>query len=162
MKILVLSDTHMPEKAKTLPEKILLELKKADLVVHAGDFVDLEVLDVIKKYCVNVKAVCGNMDSEQIRAKLPQKEIFSIGKFKIAVMHGYGPPNKLIEILLEAFKKDKPDLIIFGHSHFAWNQKQEDILFFNPGSPTDNIFAPYKSFGIIDIDEEINARIVKL
>jgi putative phosphoesterase len=62
----------------------------------------------------------------------------------------------------EAFKNDGVDIVIFGHSHQPFNQMVKGILFFNPGSPTDEIFAPYKSFGIIEINDTIEARIVKI
>ncbi len=162
MRILVLSDTHIPERAKSLPRLICDELKKVDLVIHAGDFVDIEVVDLLKKYCKNVKGVCGNMDQEEIRKKFPEKDIFEINNFKIGLIHGVGAPNKLLGIVSDIFKKDKLDLIIFGHSHSPYNSKEGNTIYFNPGSATDEIFAPYKSFGIIDIDKEIVCKIVKI
>lgn len=162
MRICVISDTHIPDRASDIPQKVLEELKSADMVIHAGDFADISVLRKLRSLHNNVKAVWGNMDGQEIRNELPQKEILKIGKHKIGITHGFGPPNKLIEFLKEAFKQDNVNLIIFGHSHSSFNEKVEGILFFNPGSLTDKIFSAYNSYGIIEINDKIEAKIVKL
>jgi putative phosphoesterase len=102
------------------------------------------------------------MDPEAIKNILPEKEIFNIGKFKFGLAHGIGAPANLIDLLSETFKDDKVDVVIFGHSHSPCNENKNGILFFNPGSPTDKVFAPYNSVGIIEINDKIEARIVKL
>jgi hypothetical protein len=132
------------------------------MIIHAGDFVDLKVLEQLNALCSNVKAVWGNMDPDEVRNKLPQKLIFKAGKYKIGLTHGYGPPKDLMDLMSEAFKDEKVDIIIFGHSHVSTNEKRGDILYFNPGSPTDKIFSPYNSFGIIEINDKIEARIIKI
>lgn len=162
MKIGVISDTHIPQRAKELPRELLDAFKGADLIIHAGDFVEQSVLDKLKKVCGNVKAVRGNMDSFEIRQSLPEKEIIKIGDYKIGVMHGWGPPDKLVDILTEAFKNDNVNIIIFGHSHSGFNETRGGILFFNPGSPTDKIFSAYNSYGIIEINNKIEAKIIKI
>jgi len=162
MKIGVISDTHISGESKNIPQKILEEFKNVDMIIHAGDLVDLNVLDQLKNACSNVKAVWGNMDPEEVRKTLPQKEVLQIGNHKIGIMHGYGSPNNLIELLTSVFKDDKVDLIIFGHSHSGLNEKRGGILFFNPGSPMDKIFAPYNSYGIIEINDKIKARIIRI
>ncbi|MCX5703026.1 MAG: metallophosphoesterase, partial [Candidatus Omnitrophica bacterium] len=145
MRIGVISDTHIPDRAKEIPQKILAEFKNVDMIVHAGDFAQLSVLNKLKSVCENIKAVRGNMDPDEIKRELPEKEVFKVGPFKVALMHGYGAPNNLIELLTSVFKDEKPDVIIFGHSHSALNEKRNGILFFNPGSATDKIFSPYNS-----------------
>lgn len=162
MKIGVISDTHIPERARELPQIVLDEFKKVDMIIHAGDFVDVSVLNKLKSICANVKAVWGNMDPTDLRKLLPEKEVFGIGNFKIGLMHGFGPPAKLTELLASIFKDDIVNLIIFGHSHAELNEKIGDILFFNPGSPTDKIFSPHNSYGIIEINDKIEAKIIRL
>ena len=162
MKIGVISDTHIPDKTGNLPEDILKGLQGVDMIIHAGDLADLSVLNKLKSICQNVKAVWGNMDPPDVRRELKEKEIIQVGNFKIGIMHGCGHPDNLIEILSEEFKKDNVDMIIFGHSHSSLNEKRGNILFFNPGSPTDKVFAPYNSYGIIEINDKIEARIIKL
>ncbi|MFA5100512.1 MAG: metallophosphoesterase family protein [Candidatus Omnitrophota bacterium] len=162
MKIGVLSDTHIPDRARELPCKLLESFKDAAMIIHAGDFVDLSVHKALCAVCKDVKAVCGNMDPSEIKEMFPQRQIIKAGAFTIGVVHGWGPPTKLLPIVKEAFKSEKPDIVIFGHSHQACSVQDGKTLYFNPGSPTDNVFAPFKSFGIIDINDTINARIVKL
>ncbi|MDP3732782.1 MAG: metallophosphoesterase family protein [Candidatus Omnitrophota bacterium] len=162
MKIGVIADTHIPERAKEIPQQILEAFKKVDMVVHAGDIVDMRVLDKLKAVCKNVRAVWGNMDPYEARKELPEKEIIKIGNYKIGIIHGYGHPNKLIPLVTEIFKNDNVNLIIFGHSHSALNEKRGDVIYFNPGSPTDKIFALHNSYGIIEINDKIEAKIVKI
>lgn len=162
MKIGVISDTHIPERAKDLPKELLEAFKDVDMIIHAGDFVELSVLERLKKICSNVKGVRGNMDSHEIKILLPEKEIIKAGPFKIGVMHGWGPANKLVDIVADAFRGDDVDVIIFGHSHSGFNEKKGGILFFNPGSLTDKIFSEYNSYGIIEIEDKIEAKIVRI
>ena len=162
MKIGVISDTHISGESKNIPQKILEEFKNVDMIIHAGDLADLSVLDKLKGICAKVIAVRGNMDPEEVKKILPEKEIIQVGNHKIGLMHGHGAPANLVELLTSVFKNDKVDLIIFGHSHSGINEKRNNILFFNPGSPTDKVFAPYNSYGIIEINGGIKARIVKI
>lgn len=162
MKIGVISDTHIPDRAKAIPQHILDEFKKMDMVIHVGDLVELKVLDQLKSVCKNVVAVRGNMDPYEVKKILSDKEIVEVGKYRIGVMHGYGAPIKLIEQLTEEFKGELVDIIIFGHSHTSCNEKRGDVLFFNPGSATDKVFAPYNSYGIIEINDKIEAKIIKI
>lgn len=162
MKIGVISDTHIPERANEIPQKILDDFKNVDMIIHAGDLVDLSVLEKLKSVCSNVKAVWGNMDPQEVRKKIPEKEILQIEKHRIGIMHGYGAPNNLVQQLSSIFKDDKVDMVIFGHAHYSVNERIGGILFFNPGSATDKIFAPYNSYGIIEINDKIEARIIKL
>jgi len=162
IKIGVISDTHIPERSKGLPKQVGEAFKNVDMIIHAGDLVELNVLEQLKKICPNVKAVYGNMDPEEVRLKLPEKELLKIGKYTIGVMHGYGAPQNLVDLLTASFKQDKVDIIIFGHSHNSMNQKIGNILFFNPGSAVDKVFSSYTSCGIIEVNDEIKAKIVKI
>lgn len=140
-------------------------LKGSDMIIHAGDLVDLSVLAQLKTICGNVKAVWGNMDPQEVRKKLPEKELIKIGSHKIGVMHGYGPAERLLDTVSAAFKGDGADIIIFGHSHQSLNKKKDGILFLNPGSLTDTILSKYNSYGVLEIDEKsqkVEAKIIKL
>jgi hypothetical protein len=158
----VISDTHIPDRADQIPRGILEDFKHVDMIIHAGDLVDLSVLDKLKSICNNVKAVWGNMDPYEVRKKLPEKEVIKFANHKIGVMHGYGPPEQLMEVMAKNFKDDGVDIIIFGHAHYAINKNKGNILYFNPGSPTDKIFSPYNSYGIIEINDRIDAKIIKI
>lgn len=162
MRIGIIADTHIPDRAKDIPQIIMADFKNVGMIIHAGDLVDLSVLDKLKVICPNIKAVYGNMDSDEVKKNLSEKEIIKIGNYKIGIMHGYGSPHKLIDLMTRAFKSDFINLIIFGHSHTALNEQHGDILYFNPGSPTDKIFSPYNSYGIIEINDKIDARLIRI
>lgn len=163
MKIGVISDTHYTAKSPGMPKAVLEGLKGVDMIIHAGDLTSLKVLEELRKICPNVKSVYGNMDPPEVRVALAEKEIIQADNLRLGVYHGYGGADSLIDVLDEFFKDDKPDIIIFGHSHTAFSRKIGGVLYFNPGSPTDKIFAPYNSYGIIEIkDSGIKARIVRI
>jgi len=162
MRIGVLADTHIPDRAPGLPRKLREGLAGVDMIIDAGDLVEKEVLDALKGICPDVRGVAGNMDCPALRKELPQKLVFKAGKFTIGVSHGCGAPQGLPALMRQMFKKDSVDLIVFGHSHQAAIIKEGTPWLFNPGSPTDTVFAPYKSFGIIDIGDTIKLQIVKL
>ncbi len=162
MKIGVISDTHLSASNCKLPAGLINALKDCDLILHAGDLIDLCILEALRKIS-KVEAVFGNMDLPNVSNALQKKRVFDAEGKKICLIHGYGDPNNLIKILKDEFKAQKPDIIVFGHSHMPMNELIDGILFFNPGSATDTIFAPYRAYGIIEIDKgKINANIHKL
>lgn len=161
IRIGVISDTHIPDRAKEIPKVILEDFKNVSLILHAGDLVVLDVLKRLNDIC-EVIAVFGNMDGKETKEVLPEKRTINIGKFKIGLFHGWGAPSNLINLVKKEFQKDKCDVIIFGHSHSPLNELRDGILFFNPGTPTDKIFSPYNSYGILEIDEEINAKVIRI
>ncbi|MFC1624295.1 metallophosphoesterase family protein [Candidatus Omnitrophota bacterium] len=162
MKIGVLSDTHIPVKFSQLPPSLLKALEGCGLILHAGDLTDPSVLEPLKKIS-KVEAVYGNMDSKETVSLLKDRRIFTVKGKRICLIHGYGRPDDLVGVLKEEFLKENPDIIVFGHSHMPMNEYIDGVLFFNPGSATDTIFAPYRSYGIIEIEGgKINATIHKL
>jgi len=162
MKIGIISDTHIPVSSCELPPKILTALKGCDLILHAGDLIELSVLEKLKNIS-KVEAVCGNMDPAKVRGILKDKKILKVGGKKIFLMHGGGDPKNLVTLLKNEISDEKPDIVVFGHSHSPMNKYIDGVLFFNPGSPTDTVFAPYRSYGIIEIAKgKINATIQKL
>ena len=160
MRILVISDTHIPVAAQDLPQKIYDEIKNVDMIFHAGDLIEMKLLDKLRAL-KEVKAVCGNMDSREITAVLNPKELITIGKFKIGLIHGYGAPSELMATVRKEF--EKVDAVVFGHSHAATNMKKDGVLYFNPGSPTDKIFASSNTYGILEVtDKKIEGEIIQL
>lgn len=172
MRILVLGDTHIPDRALILSPEIMEEAKKADLIIHNGDISDMSVIKDLEKIVGKgkVKAVFGNMDSMELVEKLPETLIFEAEGKKIVVYHGDGPPwgmeARMIRRLIAEYGEEKVkalDIIIFGHDHQPRKKKINSTLLFNPGSPTDVFFAPYRSYGIIEIEKgKIKAEIIKI
>jgi putative phosphoesterase len=128
--------------------------------LHAGDFVEPRVLESLKKLAP-VRAVVGNMDHHDVVKLLPKKDLIKINNFKIGLIHGYGAPEGLEQRIRKEFQ-EKPDVIVFGHSHQPVNEVKDGILFFNPGSPTDKVFSTSNSYGIIEINDKIQAKIITL
>jgi len=159
MRIGVLADTHIPIAAKKIPAHVLSLLEGVDMILHAGDILELSALDDLEKIA-KTEAVRGNMDYADVLSSLPAKRILEIGGFRIGLAHGWGPPQGLIERLSKEF--GKVDCVVFGHTHVPTIEKVNETLFFNPGSPTDKVFAVCNSFGFLEINDEIKPEIVQL
>lgn len=158
MNIGIISDTH----SNPIPKQVLEAFKKVDFIIHAGDFCDEETLKVLKNI-KEVKGVWGNMDPAKLRKIFPAKQLIPCGKFTIGLYHGEGPGLKVLERVKQEFKKDKVDVVVFGHSHQPFNEKIDGVLYFNPGSPNDTISAPCCSYGILEVTEKsITGKIIKL
>lgn len=161
MKIGVISDTHIPQNSSKLPEELCSRLKECDLIVHAGDITELSVIEDLGRICAT-KAVYGNMDSMSVRSSLPKRLLLNIGSKKVGVIHGHGSAKHVIDYVKEEFS-DEVDVVIFGHSHEPMCEEISGTLYVNPGSPTDQVFSPYRSFAIIEINgEDVKAKIIKL
>ncbi len=159
MKVGVLSDTHIPGAAPALPAAVFRLFADADLILHAGDIVDLAVLEELRALAP-VEAVAGNMDSLEALQKLSAKKVLSLGRFAVGLIHG----KFKIDVQREMIRKEfgKVDLIVYGHSHTPFWGRVGDVLFLNPGSPTDNRHAPYHSVAILTVGEELTAEIVRI
>jgi len=151
MKIGVISDTHATSFDQ-LPDQILRTLAEVDLIIHTGDFVARDVLDGLK-HLGEVKAVAGNMDSEELKRILPEKEILIIEGKRVGIIHGWGSPYGIDDRVGGMF--DDVDIIVYGHSHYSQNEMKKGILFFNPGQAKN-------SFGILTIGQEVSGEIVNL
>ncbi len=154
MKFVVISDTHIPTRAKNLPEIVLEEIRNSDGIIHAGDFTSIDFYRQLREIKSLLYAVKGNMDDDEIYHFLPEVLVFEVEGVKMGLYHGIGAPWGLEKKVLEKFKDSKDiKLIIFGHSHKPLKREEGGITLFNPGSPTDTIFAPKKSFGILEVQE---------
>jgi putative phosphoesterase len=151
MKIGVISDTHATSLAE-VPDRILHAMAGVDLIIHAGDFVAWDVLDGLKQLG-EVKAVQGNMDSEELKRLLPEKEILEVEGRRIGIIHGWGSPYGIDNRVGGMF--DNVDIIIYGHSHHPQNEVKNGVLFFNPGIAKN-------SFGILTIGQGVRGEIINL
>ena len=154
----VISDTHLSGYDARLARIVAQHFNDADLILHAGDLVDLRVLDIFAGK--ELKAVSGNMDNMPVKDKLPEQLIFEIKGFKIGVIHGWGSPLGIEEKLLA--KLGDVDCVVYGHTHKPANYKENGILFFNPGSAMDKRFADTRTIGILEIDKEIKGRLISI
>lgn len=157
MRIGVVSDTHMPSRAKGLPKELAEGLTGVDLIVHAGDWVAPEVADLLEKIAP-VAGVAGNNDGDEIIARYGRKKILELAGFKVGLVHGDGIKWTTEKRAREAFRGEEVDIIIFGHSHTPFKDEVEGVLLFNPGSPTDKRRQALFSYGIIELGDTVEAR----
>jgi len=133
---------------------------RVERIFHAGDITDRGVIDLLEEFAP-VDAVIGNMDVADLRQSLPIKKVIEIGGRRIGLIHGWGSPTGIIERIRKEF--DGVHAIVFGHTHAPTNRMEGNIYFFNPGSPIDRRFAPYRSIGILTVEpDSVNGEIIKL
>lgn len=158
----VLSDTHLrcalhcADFLDFLDRKVF---RKSEVIVHAGDLVDHELLHVFAPRIVH--AVRGNMDPSS--ASLPDRKVFEIAGFRFGLMHGWGPAEGLAERVMAGFSEDSLDCLIYGHSHMPDCRLCGGLLLFNPGSATSPRGGCPPSVGMLKLDETgIQGRILSL
>ncbi|WHY03029.1 metallophosphoesterase family protein [Neobacillus sp. DY30] len=157
MKIIVISDTHLPKRKKGLPVRLLEELKDVELIIHAGDWQTIDVYHELHRYG-RVEGVYGNIDDAGIVGLLPSKLIVEAGGFRFGITHGHGKGKTTEKRAIAAFEGENVDCIIFGHSHIPVKRYEGDLLIFNPGSPTDKRRQKLFSFGVITVSDKITAE----
>jgi putative phosphoesterase len=157
MQIGVLADSHL----QIWPQGLLLRVRElfsqAELILHAGDIINLSVLESLP---LPVVAVAGNSDSFLVTSTLPFSRIVELNGFKIGLMHGYGPPEAVPDRVLAHFAASPVDAIVFGHSHVPLLERREGVLMFNPGPLSGLRAAP--SLGLLTLTDEIKAEIIRL
>lgn len=140
-----MSDTHLPKRAKELPAPLLAELPRADVVFHAGDWVDTATLDLLERLSRRLVAVYGNNDGPPLRARLPEVAYAELGGLRFAVVHETGPAQGRETRCAARFPET--DVLVFGHSHIPWDTTAPTGLrLLNPGSPTDRRRQPRCSY----------------
>jgi putative phosphoesterase len=157
-KVGIVSDTHWQAADGPLPPEIFEALKGVDLILHAGDLVDLEIIDRLSEIAP-VQAVAGNMDSAEVRQQLPKKRILDIEKIRLGLIHGWGPPWDLAHKVMEEFPEDVK-VVVFGHSHQPSKEWIDGRLLFNPGSLLKDRFSKGRSYGLLTVqDDRVEAEL---
>jgi putative phosphoesterase len=139
----VVSDTHLPRGVRRLPHACVERMRSADAILHAGDLFELSTLRLLEGLGPPVHAVAGNMDSPELKLRLPR--ICTVGR--IAMIHDAGPaPGRLIRM-----RRTFPnvDAVVFGHSHMPLHEERDGFQIFNPGSPTERRRAPKHTMGMV-------------
>ncbi|MGN8027110.1 metallophosphoesterase family protein [Microbacterium sp. 22242] len=133
--LLLLADTHIPARARRLPAEVLRTVDEVDIVVHAGDWVDVATLDLLQARSRRLYGVHGNNDGPELRSQLPEVARFSVEGLEVAVIHETGPARQREERMDRAFAD--VDVLVFGHSHIPWDTvTRGGMRLLNPGSPT--------------------------
>ena len=144
-RLLLLADTHVPRRARDLPADVWAEVDRADAVVHAGDWVDVALLDALEQRSRRLIGVHGNNDHGVLRERLPEIARVEVEGVRVGVVHETGPATGREARCDAAF----PDctVLVFGHSHIPWDTTTESGLrLLNPGSPTDRRRQPFCTY----------------
>jgi putative phosphoesterase len=174
VRIGVLSDTHLPLKARALPARLLRAFEGVDLILHGGDLVSADVLDLLGRIAP-VEAVAGNNDPPELCARLGFRKIVEAGGARLGLVHGHrGRGRNTPDRAAHAFRREPAiAAVVFGHSHLPLlapcgkrlfpESEPLPFLLFNPGSPTDRRHAPRCSFGLMTVEDgAVRAELVWL
>jgi len=144
--VLLLADTHLPTRARALPEQCWAAVEEADLVVHAGDWVEPALLDELERRSARLVGVHGNNDGAELRRRLPEVARATVAGVRLAVVHETGDARRR-EARCDQLYGDDADLLVFGHSHIPWDTTTAGGLrLLNPGSPTDRRRQPHCTY----------------
>ena len=151
MNLLLMSDTHLPVRARDLPAPLWDAVGTADAVVHAGDWVSVDLLDVLAARARRLVGVYGNNDGPELRARLPEVARVELGGVRFAVVHETGAAAGRERRCAAAYPD--VDVLVFGHSHIPWDTTTDSGLrLLNPGSPTDRRRQSTFTFMTVEVD----------
>jgi putative phosphoesterase len=157
MRLLILADTHIPKRARELPEQVWRAVVEADVVLHAGDWVEPDLLDELADRSQRLIGVYGNNDGAELRARLPEIARAELGGVRFAVVHETGPAKGREQRCARDFPDT--DVLVFGHSHIPWDTTAETagtgsagLRLLNPGSPTDRRRQPHCTYLTAEVD----------
>ena len=145
MRLLLIADTHVPKRARDLPAQVWDEVAAADVVVHAGDWVEPQLLDALDARSASLVACWGNNDGAELRRRLPERADVTLEGLRFTVVHETGASGGREARMAKAYPDT--DVLVFGHSHIPWDSTAESGLrLLNPGSPTDRRRQPFCTY----------------
>lgn len=145
VRLLLIADTHVPKRAKDLPSRVWDEVTKADVVVHAGDWVDPSLLDALEARARRLVGCWGNNDGAELRRRLPERADVTLDGLRFTVVHETGAATGREARMASAYPDT--DVLVFGHSHIPWDTTAKTGLrLLNPGSPTDRRRQPHCTY----------------
>jgi hypothetical protein len=145
MQLLLIADTHVPKRARDLPAVVWDVVQNADVVVHAGDWVEPALLDHLEERSARLIACWGNNDGDELRHRLPERADVTLGGLRFTVVHETGASGGRDARMAQLYPDT--DVLVFGHSHIPWDTTAETGLrLLNPGSPTDRRRQPFCTY----------------
>ncbi|MDJ0361732.1 metallophosphoesterase [Rhodococcus sp. H29-C3] len=154
MKLLLLADTHVPTRARMLPGQVWTAIDDADVVIHAGDWVDVTMFGEISARSKRPISCWGNNDGDDLRARMPECARVTLDGVRIAVVHETGSSAGREQRM--AAKYPSIDVLVFGHSHIPWDTVTDTgVRLLNPGSPTDRRRQPFCTYMTAEINDGI-------
>ncbi len=158
MRLTIVSDTHIPTRAKDLPAPVWQSIQSADVVIHAGDWMAPALLDEMESRAARLIGVYGNNDGPAIRSRLPEVAITTLDGLRVAVVHETGA--KTGRELRAQIAFPDTDLLVFGHSHIPWDsQAPHGLRLLNPGSATDRRRQPFCTYLTAEIDNAVLSKV---
>ena len=152
MRLLLIADTHVPKRARDLPGRVWDEVADADVVVHAGDWVEPSLLDALQSRATRLVGCWGNNDGAELRRRLPERADATLGGLRFTVVHETGAATGR-EVRM-ANEYPDTDVLVFGHSHIPWDSVAPGGLrLINPGSPTDRRRQPVATYLTAEIHD---------
>jgi putative phosphoesterase len=151
-RLLLLSDTHVPHRARAIPEQLWAAVDAADIVIHAGDWTGIPLLTELTERAARLIGVRGNNDRDPGFARLPEIATETIEGLRFAVVHETGDASGREARAAARFRD--ADVLVFGHSHIPWDTTAgSGLRLLNPGSPTDRRRQPHGTFATAVVDE---------
>jgi uncharacterized protein len=145
MRLLLLADTHIPRRARDLPAQVWDEVESADIVIHAGDWVEVDLLDKLADRARRLIACWGNNDGPDLRTRLPERADVTLDGLRFTVVHETGSASGREARMAQSYPET--DVLVFGHSHIPWDTTaRTGLRLLNPGSPTDRRRQPFCTY----------------
>lgn len=160
MLIGLISDTHIPDRAKIIPQNVIDAFKDVDIILHAGDLTSPRVIEELEKIAP-VMAVQGNLDRVN-GINLPKAKTLEAEGLKIGMIHGEVYPRADTQQLVYLAKELDVDILVSGHSHQPKIEKTDGVLLINPGSPVVPRLAD-RTVMLLEINnKEVDVEIIKI
>ncbi|MBU8838292.1 metallophosphoesterase [Mycolicibacterium goodii] len=145
VRLLLIADTHVPKRARDLPKPVWDQVDRADVVIHAGDWVEPALLDSLSGRARQLVGCWGNNDGAELRRRLPERADVMLGGLRFTVVHETGSATGREARMAREYPDN--DVLVFGHSHIPWDTTAKTGLrLLNPGSPTDRRRQPYCTY----------------
>jgi putative phosphoesterase len=157
MLIGVVSDTHGFYDPRVPP---LLE--GVEHILHAGDIGTGEIIEQLASIAP-VTAVRGNNDREGPESEFHEVETLELGGCRIYLTHIVTVPKEGDTSGLATYTDVGSDVVVFGHSHFAFHEQRGGLTFFNPGAAGKRRFKVVPSIGLLELEPRlVKGRILVL
>jgi putative phosphoesterase len=152
VRLLLIADTHVPKRARDLPAQVWDEVARADVVLHAGDWIAPELVDELTARSDRLVGCWGNNDGPEVRSRLPERADVTLAGLRLTVVHETGAAGGRDARMARLYPDT--DVLVFGHSHIPWDSTTPTGLrLLNPGSPTDRRRQPFCTYLTASIDE---------
>jgi putative phosphoesterase len=132
-----------------LPDGCIRLLRRAELVLHGGDFVSAGFLEELQAIGPPVEGVAGNMDEEALKESLPRDRVVEVESARIGMVHDAGPRLRREARLAARF--EDCEAVVYGHTHVPQVERFQHLWVLNPGSPTERRSSPVHAMLVLTV-----------